>query len=100
MSAVKRRKQKLGAGDRAFNIVLGGLTAVSVVVILYPLIFVLVASISDPMEIFQGKWNAWVLFELGRNERMRFGQLKKAIPGYADPSMTAAFFMAFSICLS
>ena len=33
MSAVKRRKQKLGAGDRAFNIVLGGLTAVSVVVI-------------------------------------------------------------------
>ena len=35
MSAVKRRKQKLGAGDRAFNIVLGGLTAVSVLVILY-----------------------------------------------------------------
>lgn len=58
MSAVKRRKQKLGAGDRAFNIVLGGLTAVSVVVILYPLIFVLVASISDPMEIFQG--NVWL----------------------------------------
>ena len=45
-------------GDRAFNIVLGGLTAVSVVVILYPLIFVLVASISDPMEIFQG--NVWL----------------------------------------
>ena len=58
MSAVKRRKQKLGAGDRAFNIVLGGLTAVSVVVILYPLIFVLVASISDPMEIFKG--NVWL----------------------------------------
>ena len=58
MSAVKRRKQKLGAGDRAFNIVLGGLTAVSVLVILYPLIFVLVASISDPMEIFQG--NVWL----------------------------------------
>lgn len=58
MSAVKRRKQKLGAGDRAFNIVLGGLTTVSVVVILYPLIFVLVASISDPMEIFQG--NVWL----------------------------------------
>lgn len=37
---------------------LGGLTAVSVVVILYPLIFVLVASISDPMEIFQG--NVWL----------------------------------------
>ena len=35
MSAVKRRKQKLGAGDRAFNIVLGGLTAVSVVAVSY-----------------------------------------------------------------
>ena len=33
------------------------------------------------MEIFQGKWNAWVLFELGRNETMRFGELQKAIPG-------------------
>ena len=30
------------------------------------------------MEIFQGKWNAWILFELGRNETMRFGELRKA----------------------
>lgn len=40
------------------------------------------------MEIFQGKWNAWVLFELGRNERMRFGQLKKAIPGISNTVLT------------
>ena len=33
------------------------------------------------MEIFQGKWNAWILFELGRNETMRFGELQKAIAG-------------------
>ena len=36
------------------------------------------------MEIFQGKWNAWVLFELGRHETIRFGELKKAIPGISN----------------
>ena len=36
------------------------------------------------MEIFQGKWNAWVLFELGRHETMRFGELRKAIPGISS----------------
>lgn len=40
------------------------------------------------MDIFQGKWNAWVLFELGRNETMRFGQLKKAIPGISNTVLT------------
>lgn len=32
------------------------------------------------MEIFQGKWNAWIMFELGRNEKMRFNELRRAIP--------------------
>ena len=40
------------------------------------------------MEIFQGKWNAWVLFELGRNETMRFGELRKAIPGISNTVLT------------
>ena len=40
------------------------------------------------MEIFQGKWNAWVLFELGRHETVRFGQLKKAIPGISNTVLT------------
>ena len=33
------------------------------------------------MEIFRGKWNTWVLFELGRNDSIRFGELRRAIPG-------------------
>lgn len=33
------------------------------------------------MEIFQGKWNTWVLFELGRKGPLRFGELQKTIPG-------------------
>ena len=40
------------------------------------------------MEIFQGKWNAWILFELGRNETMRFGELRKAIPGISNTVLT------------
>ena len=42
---------------------------------------ILNCPIYKTMEIFQGKWNAWVLFELGRNETIRFGELQKAIPG-------------------
>ena len=40
------------------------------------------------MEIFQGKWNAWILFELGRNETMRFGELRKAIPNISNTVLT------------
>ena len=36
------------------------------------------------MEIFQGKWSAWVIFELGRHETIRFGELRKAIPGISN----------------
>ena len=41
------------------------------------------------MEIFQGKWNAWVLFELGRHETIRFGELQKAIPGLSKTVLSS-----------
>lgn len=37
-------------------------------------------SIYKVMELLQGKWIIWILFELSRHETMRFGELKKAIP--------------------
>lgn len=42
------------------------------------------------MEIFQGKWNTWILFELGRNGTMRFGELRKAIPGISNTVLTSS----------
>ena len=39
-------------------------------------------------EIFAGKWNIWVLFELGRHENMRFTELRKAIPGISNTVLT------------
>lgn len=36
------------------------------------------------MELFQGKWTVWVLFELSKNGTMRFGELRKAIPGISN----------------
>lgn len=59
MAVVKGQGKNRGVRDRAFDLVLGILTAVSVVVILYPLIFVVAASVSDPMEIFYG--NVWLM---------------------------------------
>ncbi len=41
------------------------------------------------MLLFQGKWNVWVLFELSRNQTMRFSELKKSIPGISNTMLTA-----------
>lgn len=41
------------------------------------------------MLLFQGKWNVWVLFELNRNSNMRFGELKKAIPGISNTMLAS-----------
>lgn len=40
------------------------------------------------MMLFQGKWTIWVLFELNRNATMRFGELRKAIPGVSNTMLT------------
>lgn len=42
------------------------------------------------MEIFQGKWNTWILFELSRHETMRFMELRKAIPGISNTVLTTS----------
>ncbi len=41
------------------------------------------------MELFQGKWTVWVLFELNKNATMRFGELRKAIPNISNTMLTA-----------
>lgn len=41
------------------------------------------------MELFQGKWTVWVLFELNKNKTMRFGELKKAIPNISNTMLTS-----------
>lgn len=40
------------------------------------------------IELFQGKWTVWVLFELSKNNTMRFGELKKAIPNISNTMLT------------
>ena len=41
------------------------------------------------MELFQGKWTIWILFELSRHETMRFGVLKKAISGISNTMLAS-----------
>ena len=41
------------------------------------------------MELFQGKWIVWILFELSRHETMRFGELKKAISGISNTMLAS-----------
>ena len=41
------------------------------------------------MELFQGKWTVWILFELSRHETMRFGELKKAISGISNTMLAS-----------
>lgn len=46
-------------------------------------------AIYKTIGIFQSKWNVWVLFELSRNQTMRFGELKKSIPSISNTMLTA-----------
>lgn len=41
------------------------------------------------LELLQGKWTARVIFHLLRNENMRFGDLKRAIPAITNTMLTA-----------
>ena len=41
------------------------------------------------MELFQGKWTVWVLFELNKNKTMRFGELRNAIPGISNTMLAS-----------
>lgn len=41
------------------------------------------------MELFQGKWSIWVLFELNKKDTLRFGEIKKAIPGISNTMLTS-----------
>lgn len=41
------------------------------------------------MELFQGKWTVWILFELNKKETMRFGELRNAIPGISNTMLAS-----------
>lgn len=47
------------------------------------------SPICRTLEIFQGKWNAWVLYALRENGAMRFGELRRAIPGISNTMLSS-----------
>lgn len=55
ITAVERKIQRLSNSDLAFNIVVYGLSAVFLVIVLYPLYFVVIASFSNPYAVSGGK---------------------------------------------
>lgn len=45
--------------------------------------------IHNTIELFQGKWNIRIIFELSKKQSMRFGELKKAIPGISNTMLAS-----------
>ena len=56
---MRKTKIKQSRTDKVFGTVVAAIVAFAVCITLYPLVFVLSASISNPMEVFQG--NVWLL---------------------------------------
>ena len=56
---MRKTKIKQSRTDKVFGTVVAAIVAFAVFITLYPLVFVLSASISNPMEVFQG--NVWLL---------------------------------------
>lgn len=49
-----RHRKKMSLNDLAFTVIIFAVLAVTVVIALYPLLFVLSASVSDPKEVAAG----------------------------------------------
>lgn len=45
--------------------------------------------IRKSLELFNGKWRTWVLFELCKKPSFRFGEIKKAIPKITNTMLTS-----------
>lgn len=45
--------------------------------------------VKKTIRLFQGKWNIRIIFELTKQEPLRFGELKKAIPDISNTMLTA-----------
>lgn len=41
------------------------------------------------LNLFQGKWNLRIIYELSKDESMRFGELKKAVPDISNTVLTS-----------
>lgn len=41
------------------------------------------------LNLFQGKWNLRIIYELSKYESMRFGELKKAVPDISNTVLTS-----------
>ena len=46
-------------------------------------------SVQKTLNLFQGKWNLRIIYELSKHETMRFGELKKAIPDISNTVLTS-----------
>lgn len=42
------------------------------------------------LQVFHNKWSAEIIFQLLKNETMRFSELKKALPAVTNTMLTAA----------
>lgn len=60
MSAKAGRKVRVSKGDQIFNIVIVAFVVVCVIACIYPLYFILIASISDPSMVSLGEVVLWV----------------------------------------
>lgn len=47
------------------------------------------SPICRTLEVFQGKWNAWVLYALRENGETRFGELRRLIPGISNTMLSS-----------
>ena len=41
------------------------------------------------LNLFQGKWNLRIIYELSKHESMRVGELKKAVPDISNTVLTS-----------
>lgn len=49
-----------------------------------------ICPVKETLDLLQGKWKNYILYELCRHENLRFGELKKAIPTITNTMLTTS----------
>ena len=94
----KKRRMHESGGDRAFEIIIYVILILLALMMIYPLYFVLIASVSDPFDVVNGRVFLWVKnFSLDSYKQVMNNSL--IWTGYVNSIINTAFTVVYNLVI-
>ena len=95
----KHRAVKESASDRVFSIVIHVILVIMALITLYPLYFVIIASLSEPFDVVNGKVFLWISsFSLDSYQYVMGNNM--IWTGYVNSIINTALYVTYSLCIT